>query len=154
MAADFQGRERSDTVEDKYYKEDDGIVNLAPAVQGDILQGGPSGRSHDDIPFPLVTMQYLLRHFVRCTEFCLVCHNKIEANFEALKPYVCSKPLCLYQYMALGFGPSMEYEILDQPSVIDLLISFCWVSATNGKLSEFPTGLKYVTPSYLLALWI
>ncbi|KAK6525574.1 hypothetical protein TWF281_010631 [Arthrobotrys megalospora] len=143
---DFQGRERSDTVEDKYYKEDDGIVNLAPAVQGDILQGGPSGRSHDDIPFPLVTMQYLLRHFVRCTEFCLVCHNKIEANFEALKPYVCSKPLCLYQYMALGFGPSMEYEILDQPSVIDLLISFCWISATHGKLLEFPTGLNLTVP--------
>ncbi|KAK6336628.1 hypothetical protein TWF718_009424 [Orbilia javanica] len=142
---DFQGRERSDTVDDIYYKkDDDGIVHLAPLVQADVLQS--NCKSHDDIPFPLVTMQYLLRHFVRCTEFCLVCHNKIDANFEALKPYVCSKPLCLYQYMALGFGPSMEYEILDQPSVIDLLVSFCWVSATNGKLSEFPTGLNLTVP--------
>jgi len=44
--------------------------------------------------------------------------------------------------MALGFGPSMEYEILSQPSVVDLLISFCWVSATYSKLDEFPVGLK------------
>ncbi|RVD89941.1 uncharacterized protein DFL_000927 [Arthrobotrys flagrans] len=142
---DFQGRERSDIIDDIYYKKDDeGMFNLAPLVQADILQS--NCKSHDDIPFPLVTMQYMLRHFVRCTEFCLVCHNKIDANFEALKPYVCSKPLCLYQYMALGFGPSMEYEILDQPSVIDLLISFCWASATYGKLSEFPTGLNLTVP--------
>ncbi|KAF3942249.1 hypothetical protein ABW19_dt0202397 [Dactylella cylindrospora] len=137
---DFQGRERTDTIEDKYYAEDDGTHNLAAIAQGDALRGNP--KSHSDISFPLIAIQYMLRHFVRCTEFCLVCHNKIDANFEALKPYVCSKPLCLYQYMALGFGPSMEYEILDQPSVIDLLISFCWVSAAQGKLNDFPIGLK------------
>ncbi|KAF3935929.1 hypothetical protein ABW20_dc0108831 [Dactylellina cionopaga] len=141
---DFQGRERSDTVEDKYYQEDPGAAHLASVVQTDTLQG--ESKSYGDISFPLVAFQYMLRHFVRCTEFCLVCHNKIDANFEALKPYVCSKPLCLYQYMALGFGPSMEYEILDQPSVIDLLISFCWVSASQGKLSEFPTGLNLTVP--------
>ncbi|KAK6343249.1 hypothetical protein TWF730_010845 [Orbilia blumenaviensis] len=143
---DFQGRERTDIVDDKYFRGDEDIINLAPLVQGDVLQSTGKAQRHEDISFPLVAMQYMLRHFVRCTEFCLVCHNKIEANFEALKPYVCSKPLCLYQYMALGFGPSMEYEILDQPSVIDLLISFCWVSATNGKLSEFPTGLNLTVP--------
>ncbi|EPS45586.1 hypothetical protein H072_422 [Dactylellina haptotyla CBS 200.50] len=141
---DFQGRERTDTVEDKYYQEDMGTAQLAPAVQGDALQG--ESKSLMNISFPLVAFQYMLRHFVRCTEFCLVCHNKIEANFEALKPYVCNKPLCLYQYMALGFGPSMEYEILDQPSVIDLLVSFCWVSACHGKLAEFPTGLNLTVP--------
>ncbi|KAK6537684.1 hypothetical protein TWF694_011858 [Orbilia ellipsospora] len=140
---DFQGRERTDTVDDKYYREDLGAAFLAPIVQGDVLAGESKSQN---ISFPLIAFQYMLRHFVRCTEFCLVCHNKIEANFEALKPYVCNKPLCLYQYMALGFGPSMEYEILDQPSVIDLLISFCWVSAAQGKLSEFPTGLNLTVP--------
>src|SRR6218665_1470968 len=101
MCTDFQGRERTDTIDDKYYQRDDDSTNhLALVVQGDTLQS--IRKSHDDISFPLVAMQYMLRHFVRCTEFCLVCHNKIEASFEALKPYVCSKPLCLYQYMALG----------------------------------------------------
>ncbi|KAG9954469.1 hypothetical protein KCU85_g289, partial [Aureobasidium melanogenum] len=54
--------------------------------------------------FPLAAMQFTLRHFVRCTEFCLVCHKKLSTTVEALKPYVCDEPLCLYQYMTLGFA--------------------------------------------------
>lgn len=81
------------------------------------------------LSFPLIAAQFTLRYLTRCTEFCLVCHDKIEEDFEALKPYVCSKPLCLYQYMSLGFGPSVEHEILTQPYVVDLLVSFCYASA-------------------------
>ncbi len=78
---------------------------------------------------PLIAAQFSFRYLVRCTDFCLVCHDKIAGEFEALKPYVCSKPLCLYQYMSLGFGPSVEHEILTQPYVVDLLVSFCYASA-------------------------
>jgi len=110
-----------------------------------------SGVSEDaGLPsFPLVAMQFALRHLVRCTEFCLVCHNKVSTDFEALKPYVCSSPLCLYQYMSLGFGPSIEYEIMSQPTVVDLLVSFCYASAKMGKLEHFPDGmnLKIYTPA-------
>jgi ubiquitin-conjugating enzyme E2 Q len=81
------------------------------------------------ISFPLLAAQFTLRYFARCTEYCLVCHDETKQQFEALKPYVCSKPLCLYQYMSLGFGPSVEHEILTQPYVVDLLISFCYVAA-------------------------
>ena len=91
-------------------------------------------------------MQYALRHLVRCTEFCLVCHCKVEADFEALKPYVCSKPLCLYQYMSLGFGPSIEHEIITQPHVVDLLTSFCYSSAHAHKLRYLPTGMALMVP--------
>ncbi|KAL8893377.1 MAG: hypothetical protein Q9192_005330 [Flavoplaca navasiana] len=95
---------------------------------------------------PLIAMQFALRHLVRCTEFCLVCHEKVEANFEALKPYVCSKPLCLYQYMAFGFGPSIEHDIIAQPHVVDLLISFCYSSAAFSTLKNLPTGLALAVP--------
>ncbi|KAL8848422.1 MAG: hypothetical protein Q9198_011192, partial [Flavoplaca austrocitrina] len=95
---------------------------------------------------PLIAMQFALRHLVRCTEFCLVCHEKVEANFEALKPYVCSKPLCLYQYMAFGFGPSIEHDIIAQPHVVDLLISFCYSSAAFNTLKNLPTGLALAVP--------
>ena len=92
-------------------------------------------------------MQYALRHLVRCTEFCLVCHRKVEADFEALKPYVCSKPLCLYQYMSLGFGPSIEHEIITQSHVVDLLVSFCFSSASARKLRYLPTGMALMVPN-------
>lgn len=140
---DNQGRNLADadTIDNKYWYEETVNSLLPHLVTADhlteILQT-PS--------FPLLGMQFLLRHLVRCTEFCLVCHCKVEADFEALKPYVCSKPLCLYQYMALGFGPSIEYEILSQPWVVDLLISFCYASASNNRLKSFPTGMGLTVP--------
>ncbi|KAJ7825217.1 hypothetical protein B0H14DRAFT_3468711 [Mycena olivaceomarginata] len=30
-----------------------------------------------------------------CTRYCLVCRNKLTAEFEALKPYACDRPLCI-----------------------------------------------------------
>jgi ubiquitin-conjugating enzyme E2 Q len=123
--------------------DDTGSRALPPIVTADHISDSISGLH---LSFPLVAMQFVLRHFVRCTEFCLVCHCKINASFEALKPYVCSKPLCLYQYMALGFGPSIEWEITAQPDVVDLLVSFCYAGARGGRLREFPIGIDLRVP--------
>lgn len=109
----------------------------ADAINGNLLK---------NVSLPLAAMQFALRHFVCCTEFCLVCHCKVENTFEALKPYVCSSPLCLYQYMALGFGPSIEWEVLSQPYVVDLLISFCYSAAHQGRLKELPVGIDLKIP--------
>ena len=123
----------------KYWAEE----NIKPGIAAqDHLRSNERQRS-----FPLVAMQYALRHLVRCTEFCLVCHCKVEADFEALKPYVCSKPLCLYQYMSLGFGPSIEHEIITQPHVVDLLVSFCYASASARKMKYLPTGMALMVPN-------
>ena len=101
---------------------------------------------NSDFSFPLLAMQFALRHVVRCTDFCLVCWNKTGDEFEALKPYVCSNPLCLFQYMTLGFGPSIEFEILTQPNVVDLLVSFAYVSAKARNLKDLPIGLGITVP--------
>ncbi|EFE39482.1 ubiquitin conjugating enzyme, putative [Trichophyton verrucosum HKI 0517] len=115
---------------------------LPRALSADhLLEKNGSGAS-----FPLIAMQFMLRHFVRCTEFCLVCHCKTNDNFEALKPYVCSKSLCLFQYMTLGFGPSLEWEIMTQPYVVDLLVSFTYSSAIRSRLVDPPTGLGIMVP--------
>lgn len=98
------------------------------------------------ISLPLVAMQFVLRHFVRCTEFCLICFRKMSDELQAIKPYVCDSELCLYQYMSLGFGPSIEHEILSQPKVVDLLVSFCYTSVYARKLSDFPSGLRFMVP--------
>ncbi|EEB87055.1 hypothetical protein MPER_15771, partial [Moniliophthora perniciosa FA553] len=44
-----------------------------------------------------------------------VCHNKLHAEYEVLKPYVCDSKLCSYQFYCLGKGPSLEYEIIHNP---------------------------------------
>ncbi|KAK3315040.1 hypothetical protein B0H66DRAFT_482027 [Apodospora peruviana] len=82
--------------------------------------------------FPLIAMEFAMHYFVRCTEYCLRCHRRLEKGFEALRPYVCSDPLCLFQYMAMGFGPSIEHEILTEPYVVDLLVSLCYSAVQPG----------------------
>ncbi|RYP53469.1 hypothetical protein DL769_010514 [Monosporascus sp. CRB-8-3] len=101
---------------------------------------------------PLIATRFALRYFVRCADYCMICHRKVEGNFEALKPYVCGRSLCLFQYMSLGFGPSINYEIINQPNVVDLLISFCYASLTAGihdesRIREYPTGLSLNVPN-------
>lgn len=100
----------------------------------------------ENYSLPLIAMQFALRYLIRCTEFCLVCHSKTEDSFEALKPYVCSNPLCLYQYMALGFGPSIEHSVATQPYVVDLLVSFAYASTHVRTLRKYPTGMGLVVP--------
>ncbi|KAJ7825229.1 hypothetical protein B0H14DRAFT_3468718 [Mycena olivaceomarginata] len=71
-----------------------------------------------------------------CTRYCLVCHNKLTADFQALKPYVCDRPLCTYQYYAHNLGASLEYEIIHNLETVDLLVSLCYSAAAEGVLDE------------------
>ncbi|KAL1598958.1 hypothetical protein SLS60_008103 [Paraconiothyrium brasiliense] len=128
---------------DKYMNGEAASTAYSPIVTADHIADSWIGREHS---LPLVGMQFVLRHFVRCTEFCLICFRKMPDDLQAIKPYVCEQPLCLYQYMSLGFGPSIEHEILSQPKVVDLLVSFCHTSAMSGKLNDFPTGLSLMVP--------
>ena len=132
---------------DVAYMKEEAINNTLPSIVTlDHLVDAPQPYS-----LPLLAIQFLLRHFVRCTEFCLVCHCKLDLELEAIKPYVCDKPLCLYQYMSLGFGPSIEHEITSQPFVVDLLLSFCYAQIAANKLREFPTGLSLSVPDVPIA---
>ncbi|KAH0498571.1 hypothetical protein TgHK011_005822 [Trichoderma gracile] len=97
----------------------------------------------DNFSLPMVAMQFALRHLARCTKYCMVCHQRVEDGFEALKPYVCSSPLCNFQFLNLGMGASIEHEIVSNPYVVDILISFFAVALTVPKgLRNFPTGLN------------
>lgn len=108
--------------------------------------------SGDQVSLPLIAMQFTLRYLVKCTDYCMICHERVTGNFEALKPYVCDKPLCLFQYMNLGLGPSIDHEILNQEYVVDLLISFCFaslhydVSRSKPSIRELPIGLSLQVP--------
>lgn len=141
---DKQGRWASDdsALPSHYYEESKPKqTSLADMMYADHLV-----EDLKELSFPLIAAQFSMRYLLRCTEFCLVCHDQIEGDFEALKPYVCDKPLCLYQYMSLGFGPSVEHEILTQPYVVDLLVSFCYAAAYCQRIREYPTGMSLSVP--------
>ncbi|GAB7356511.1 hypothetical protein MBLNU459_g7260t1 [Dothideomycetes sp. NU459] len=135
------GTPQSGVVDAKYFVPEK-ASNSFPAI----VMADHRSKPTSELSFPLLGMQLLLRHFVRCTEFCLVCHRKVDTIVEAIKPFVCSDNLCLYQYMSLGFGPSIEHELLTQENVVDLLISFCYSSASCGRLKDLPIGLALSVP--------
>ncbi|KAK5660918.1 hypothetical protein OQA88_12291 [Cercophora sp. LCS_1] len=112
--------------------------------------------AHTDRSFPLVAMQFAIRSFMRCTDYCVRCHRRME-GIEALRPYVCDRPLCLFQYVSMGFGPSIEHEIVTEPYVVDLLVSLCYAAiqqlfGSNGnpnsfRIRAFPLGLELKVPN-------
>lgn len=83
---DKQGRldQQSDNIPEEYYQDTIKKENTLPdAVTADHLSNQQS--LHPS--FPLLAAQFCMRYLTRCTEFCLVCHDRIEEDFEALKPY-------------------------------------------------------------------
>lgn len=133
------------SIPDKYFAPEQPNNTLPDIVNADHYQE----RSGKHYSFPLLAMQFMLRHFVRCTDFCLVCHRKLDSEVEAIKPYVCDRGLCLFQLLSLGFGPSIEHEVIAQPYVVDLLVSFCYNTAASRKLKDFPDGLDLMVSANL-----
>ncbi|KAH6905576.1 hypothetical protein BKA70DRAFT_1372977 [Coprinopsis sp. MPI-PUGE-AT-0042] len=113
------------------------------------LPDDPLSRLEADqaINLPLTAFSYLIRRLTLCTKYCVVCHNELQTDFEALKPYVCENKLCSFQYYAMGRGPSLEYEIIHNPRTVDLLVSLAYVSATEGTMGDpLPVGLGLQVP--------
>jgi ubiquitin-conjugating enzyme E2 Q len=98
--------------------------------------------------FPLIAFSYLVRRFVLCPWFCVICHQKVQDI--AVRPYVCTSALCTFQYLQMALGPSLEYEILHNTAVVDLLVSFTYVAAYEGELPDTalpPPGMQIKLPN-------
>ncbi|EHK45412.1 hypothetical protein TRIATDRAFT_171828, partial [Trichoderma atroviride IMI 206040] len=135
----------------------DGLKDLSKDDTSDslVFEGSMPSLRHDyalddaeKLSLPMIAMQFALRRLVRCTKYCMVCHQRLEDEFEALKPYVCSNPLCIYQFVSLGLGASTEHEIIHNPYVVDILISFfASALAHPNSLRQYPTGLNLKSAS-------
>ncbi|KAF6754673.1 hypothetical protein DFP72DRAFT_812438 [Ephemerocybe angulata] len=102
---------------------------------------------NEPINLPLTAFSYLIRRLTLCTKYCIVCHNKLNTDYEALKPYVCDSKLCSYQYFTMNRGPSLEYEIVHNPKTVDLLVSLAYCAASEGALEDpLPIGLGLRVP--------
>ncbi|KAJ6257765.1 Ubiquitin-conjugating enzyme [Drechslerella dactyloides] len=126
-----------------FWHDDSQLGGFSRLVTSDHFQDtdSPLARS-----FPLIAMQFFLRHFARYTDFCLVCHRRVTSDVEALEPYVCSTPECLHKYLSSDFGPGIERDLVEQPYVVDLLVSFCYAAARHQKLKDFPDALNLKVP--------
>ncbi|SGY22977.1 BQ5605_C019g08878 [Microbotryum silenes-dioicae] len=98
--------------------------------------------------YPWLAMAYLVRRFVMCPRFCLICFKEVNHKFSALKPFVCSSSLCLYQLISLGLGPSLEHEIRTNGPAVDLLIQLAYTAAKDDVLKgeHQPIGIALQVP--------
>ncbi|KAL4268089.1 UBC core domain-containing protein [Pleurotus pulmonarius] len=121
-----------------YVLPQDPLANLSPMAEFNL---------------PLVAFSYLLRRIQFISRYCVVCHNKTRAQFEALKPYVCESKLCSYQYYAYNQGPSLEYEIIHNAEMVDLLVALAYSSAAEGVMDDpLPIGMALRVPMPARAL--
>ncbi|GAA6060017.1 hypothetical protein JCM10212_001175 [Sporobolomyces blumeae] len=112
------------------------------------LPSDPMAGSKTCNNYPLLAFSYLLRRFILCPRFCLICYKRCDQTVSALKPFVCGSSLCLYQLISLGLGPSLEHEITTNASAVDLLVQLAYVSAREGGLKGdlLPNGLSLEVP--------
>ncbi|KAF3919488.1 hypothetical protein ABW20_dc0100420 [Dactylellina cionopaga] len=133
-----------EAMEAKFWHDDNTLGGFSRLITSDHFGNSEDPRTAS---FPLVAMQFFLRHFARYTDFCLVCHRRVTSDVEALEPYVCSTPDCLSKYLSSDFGPGIERDIVEQPYVVDLLVSFCYAAARHQKLKDFPDALNLKVPN-------
>uniref|UniRef100_A0A8H7TQA4 PARP catalytic domain-containing protein n=1 Tax=Bionectria ochroleuca TaxID=29856 RepID=A0A8H7TQA4_BIOOC len=94
---------------------------------------------------PLSMMLFSLRRLIQSSKYCASCHQRVTDGFEGMKPYVCSRPLCMDQYFSSGMAPGIEHDIINSPVVVDLLISFFFSAVSTLKIREVPKGLGLLT---------
>ena len=112
-----------------------------------LLQQDNALSSLERLSIPLVAMECCLSLILRCGTYCVNCHSKMEKGYQSMRPYVCGRDLCLDHYFSLGLGPGIEHEIINNPYVVDLLISFFHAAVQSGKLRWFPKGLRLKAPA-------
>ncbi|CAG9982857.1 unnamed protein product [Clonostachys byssicola] len=94
---------------------------------------------------PLSMMLFSLRRLIQSGKYCASCHQRVTDGFQGMKPYVCSRPLCVDQYFSSGMAPGIEHDIINSPVVVDLLISFFFSAVSTSKIREVPKGLGLLT---------
>nr|XP_031859462.1 uncharacterized protein CI109_005108 [Kwoniella shandongensis]KAA5526534.1 hypothetical protein CI109_005108 [Kwoniella shandongensis] len=112
--------------------------STGPRDKGDPLDKGLQNN------IPLCAFHWVLRRFMEAPKYCLNCG--LQVAVPSLRPYVCNKDLCLYSFMSLGLGPSLEHIIKTHPGVVDILLSFAYSAASSTTRMELPLKLHIVVP--------
>ena len=77
--------------------------------------------------------------FLDLSDHCCICRAPLEPG---VKPSVCNKDLCKFQYMQLGIGSSLYQEIKNNPLVVDLMVSVFGAAVDTQFLTPAPLGFR------------
>ncbi|KAL7422062.1 hypothetical protein Q5752_003837 [Cryptotrichosporon argae] len=114
-----------------------------PSTNWDAGDADPVSKGFED-NIPLCAFYWALQRFINAPRHCVNCG--LDVDVPSVRPYVCNKPLCLYAFMSLGLGPSIEHVVLTQPAVVDLLLSLAWSAAKSPTRMDLPLQLHIEVP--------
>mmetsp|Transcript_5967 Transcript_5967/g.22649 ORF Transcript_5967/g.22649 Transcript_5967/m.22649 type:complete len:654 (-) Transcript_5967:46-2007(-) len=95
---------------------------------------------------PFIGLLNHVEHVIKnCSKFCSVCGEKME--FEGVKPTVCENKLCIFSSENFALGVDVESQILNEPELSDLHISFaataCNMQGNYNPFKPFPEGVVW-----------
>jgi poly [ADP-ribose] polymerase 6/8 len=101
----------------------------------------PPHQSQIQLPFPDCPLLYLVLEILECfvdlSDHCCICRAPLEPG---LRPSVCSKQLCQFQFTDVGIGNSVIQEIRADPLVADLMVSIFSSAVKTKYLTPAPAG--------------
>ena len=78
----------------------------------------------------LNVVRFVRRQFLVAHRYCPVCHEPVE--LDGIKPCVCDRPMCIYQYETLGLGANVGDLLRKEPEVVDLLMTLFFLSCQTA----------------------
>ncbi|KAL9641426.1 hypothetical protein ABK040_013355 [Willaertia magna] len=112
--------------------------------------------------FIMEMIAYLYLRMPSCHKFCCTCDDSIECYDllakEDIKPIICTKFKCQFDYVELGVcnsipiticPASLHSDILENHEVVDILVSMCYSAATSSRrdviFEPFPEQFNKMT---------
>ncbi len=82
-------------------------------------------------------LYFALYSILTLSKRCLVCDIDFPSHSGLIKPTVCSNKLCMYGHQELEISFDIASYIKNQPEIIDLLITFCYIAVKKGRINLF-----------------
>ena len=140
-------QEHLETLLSKGYSRDAAEIALMRAkndisIALDFLKTGDTSRltggvgvDFRDSPFVYLAIE-IVDAFYDMTDHCCMCGRFL--GISGVKPMVCERKLCLFQFIDLGLGSNVVGEIARDPEVADLIISLASIAFGAGFLQPAP----------------
>jgi hypothetical protein len=122
----------------KYPQEDDPQKAVPPRTQGFLVQ----------------VAEYVCHRLPTCSSFCVNCDQRHVFNDGGmLKPAVCARDLCAFQFQELNLGTDAAEDIAADAGVVDMLVCFAQAASKSHRatdvFSPFPQVVDPENPKKL-----
>ncbi|KAG5647979.1 hypothetical protein DXG03_007013 [Asterophora parasitica] len=142
--------EKTQTSEDIVFHTNNELILAADREE--VLLGRTNDLPHDplsglgvqdEVNITLTAFSYLLRRLSLCPRYCIVCHNRLNTDYEALKPYIC----IVFPFDRMSDHYVDKYEIIHNPETVDLLVSVAHSAAAEQVIEDpLPIGMGIRVP--------